>query len=526
MFEQEILEKVGCSGASALATQTSWVHRRVERVSFPNADDIAVRRRISIDFSIPETLRAADEATELSLAVYYVPLSVLRKWPPVTNLDLRIPGNEPAPLLTRTQNAVADGSLLVEVAQQALGADIEIDRYLKAQLKRIPAARSAVAASILEQLFSPIDGDPTNDFDRQRKLLWGQQQFVHLAGGLTESTILWLRVSGKPKQRQIVKFAYDARVNAFEDLGIFRLPSFGWRPLNAQFEVPHFGDSGSFHLEATVPAPLEITDAKLEVRPRRQLGAEDEPEHHADVLKISAQPERRHAHYYLAGDRLRTEGAAQMAVMPRGGPIHVAWIAALLVAAMLWAYHSEISTVLANRGPALAPLLVVPGLLAYLVTRPGEHSAATRLLRGYRLLVVGVGLFPIAAAVILVLAPECPGEWLEHTMAGLALAALADAFLLLASAIGIGSKTPMTDATKRSIPTAALASEDPGPSMSEERYVALADSVEAARNVAKDLEDLQAKLAQAELTDEERDDLSQRITFYLSCLDPDVPESD
>ena len=55
--------------------------------------------------------------------------------------------------------------------------------------------------------------------------------------------------------------------------------------------------------------------------------------------------------------------------------------------------------------PSVALLLVAPGAVSTLLTRPGEHILTSKLLRGVRLLVLAPGLATFAAAAVLVTKP-------------------------------------------------------------------------------------------------------------------------
>lgn len=466
MYDERILRAVGRGAAWAIADQARWVHRRVETVSFPSPDDVVVRRRLSIDFTIPSALRPAtgrydqpdapefssyppdgdsDGPPDWSAAVtepslYYVPLSVLRKWPPVPHLDLRIGSNEPIPLLTRKQNGVTDAALLSEVARRRLviraqlQSDDRLDPQLAQLVERIATSGEAAATVALGHLRRPATG--TDDAaERQRLALSEDRQFLDIAGGLLSKTILWLRVVGLPHERHIVKLSYDARVEDFDELKTFSAVAFGWEGFNITLEVPHIGNAGSYHLQFSVPAPMKICDAQVELT-SRGLSAEDGAEPQvparedsgsentdgpalpdgsaaaanesqmaaAAALEMSAEPDGQRAHFYVTGERpLYVAEAKVSLLLDKGGPILGAFIASALITAMLAAYWVGRDAVVEVGGAAFGVLFLVPGLLAYLIVRPGQHVAAGRLFKGVKLLVLASGLLPLLAAIGLVL---------------------------------------------------------------------------------------------------------------------------
>lgn len=491
MYDERVLRGVGRSAAWVITDQTRWIHRRVETITFPSPDDVVVRRRLSIDFTIPPALRPATQldgeadGAELAIhpqgqhgdgppdwtdqfgerALYYVPLSVLRKWPPVPKLDLRIGSSDPIPLLTRKQNGVTDAALLTEVARQRLVArgrlsgEQALHPVLAELILRIATQGEAAATVALGQLRRPgVDSGDTHE--GQRLELADDPAFLDIAGGLLSKTILWLRVVGKPHERHIVKFAYDARVKDFDKLKTFSAAAFGWEGLNINLEVPHIGNAGSYHLQFSVPAPMTICDAQIELTSHglsaevdegatgvaegvtndpevSEQGAEaagdadtpvaaepdghgedeegepdnqaatagdDEEDLFSDRLEMSAEPEGRRAHFYVTGPRpLYVADAKVTLLLDKEGPILGAFVAALLITALMGAYWVGRGAVVDVGGAAFGLLFLVPGLLAYLVVRPGQHAAAGRLFKGVKLLVLASGLLPLLAAVGFVL---------------------------------------------------------------------------------------------------------------------------
>jgi hypothetical protein len=99
MYEKDKLEAVGRSAADVLHNRHEWIHRRVESLSFPSPDASIDRRYLSIDFTIPNVAPIQHAGRNR----YYVPLSLIRKWPPLLRLDLTYEGHS-VPFLTRTQN--------------------------------------------------------------------------------------------------------------------------------------------------------------------------------------------------------------------------------------------------------------------------------------------------------------------------------------------------------------------------------------------------------------------------------------
>src|SRR5205823_6557559 len=102
----------GVRGAALLEREERWIHRRVESMTL--GPDLLVRRRLSIDFTVPADLHEIRVGGGNEI-LSYLPLSVLRKWPPLWNLDIEDEWRRPLPLLTSIENGIVDAAALVEL---------------------------------------------------------------------------------------------------------------------------------------------------------------------------------------------------------------------------------------------------------------------------------------------------------------------------------------------------------------------------------------------------------------------------
>ncbi len=102
-----------------------WVHRRIEQIEL--ISDAAARRRISVDFRLHRSHFGDPVESDGKEAVYYVPLTLLKK-APVSNFDLRDEGGAALPLLTKrktssicaaTLSAATRAMIIEEVALHA-----------------------------------------------------------------------------------------------------------------------------------------------------------------------------------------------------------------------------------------------------------------------------------------------------------------------------------------------------------------------------------------------------------------------
>lgn len=265
MRDVDQLINVGTSAAEALISQDEWIHRRVESITFPFPSRPVYRRHVSVDFTIPSGLvpvAPPGNGTKKDQARrhYYVPLSLIRRWPPLPTLNLRDPAGLPNPFLTAAQNAWLDSATMIgaarlinssvsdelirEIAQIAAG-DTQEDRErgLQRVIEEIPASTSRLPGDIAHRAIGthPI--------------------FRAHAQALVTHTLLWLRVEGCPEERTIVKFSYEIPLESRLDNWSKR--SFGLEPFLFEFTVPYLGATSSYHCNVVAPPPLEVVRAEM-----------------------------------------------------------------------------------------------------------------------------------------------------------------------------------------------------------------------------------------------------------------------
>ena len=86
--ERRRLAELSPSFATAVLEPASWIHRRVESLSF--TPQLMVRRLISVDFTVEADFPPYKEGKN-GLHTYFLPVGLLRKWPPLMKLDLLKP---------------------------------------------------------------------------------------------------------------------------------------------------------------------------------------------------------------------------------------------------------------------------------------------------------------------------------------------------------------------------------------------------------------------------------------------------
>lgn len=172
--------------------------------------------------------------------------------------------------------------------------------------------------------------------------------------------------------------------------------SVGWVPKFVRFDATSTGHGGSYHWEFEAPPGLQIRQATLTTswpdgsRRRTQMGARS----------------LQHAHLYLTD--LPPNTAAEVMVLLKVGRttlVRGAWFAALLSMLLLFFGYVKVDTLAdpdaGSLGPTLAMFLLLPGLIAGLLSRGEEHPVTTNMLFGLRCLCGFVAALPISAAFFL-----------------------------------------------------------------------------------------------------------------------------
>jgi len=409
--EVDRLIRVGSSAAHALLSQDEWIHRRVESITFPFPNRPVYRRHISVDFTIPEGLAAAVEAVgdpgPLRPPRYYAPLSLVRRWPPLPRLDLRDPTGCPNPFLTERQNALLDSAALLALAEQ-------VSPGLPEDL-RLPIAQIAAGESQAERhsaLSKVIDEVPAEALRGEgpdaHRALSANSRFCSLARKLIGHSLLWLRVDGWPEDRTIVKFSYDVPIEGEPENWGRR--SFGLEPFVFEFEVPHLGDTSSYHCNVVAPAPLEVVRAEMKLEERQPADdpKADQVRHHADStlprprsdsIDLFAGLAESQAKFYASGDRTGLEGNLWVAVLIQNqGLLQGALGVGLASVAILLAFLLFLPEAVEIADATAAVLLISPAVLGYLSVRPAEEALAGDFLVGLRRLIMLSGAPPVAAA--------------------------------------------------------------------------------------------------------------------------------
>jgi hypothetical protein len=411
-----------------------WIHRRVERIYFKSPQ--LAHHQVSADFTLPTGVPPVSKFDGKD--VYIAPLFLLVKGSPVplfegkpgrrrfilfgkrkvdpsrrpvptapySNLNFTDQDGNRLPLLTRRQSSLLAATMLLEVAERALGE--AATGKLRHDILAIPSRSRLDLGPVLEWLLK----ESTCLCDPRTKLR-EDDVFPELAYMLASHSIVACLLMDGPPQRSIYKLSYDEPPNEGFSRRKGRLRrSLGLR--TEQYFVPlnEIGGSASYHVEIEVPKDLLTTAISLVGKRYRWFGGHLRDKDNLDYSiqqVVSASEGKIYVPQPLPGRRVGFTWV-KLRVDPSGffvGAIAASWITtimlalgALAVLVVVYEHESE---------AAAAALLLVPAVLALYVARPGEHAITSKMLRGARFALVFNAIIPAVAVLFLITAsPSSP----------------------------------------------------------------------------------------------------------------------
>jgi hypothetical protein len=429
----ESLAGLAAKNSFALRDTAPWLHRRVERIT--TTDRTLVRRHVSVDFSIPQRLKPFRADGQGTRNVYFVPVALLRKWPPLMDFDLRSEDGSSLPLLTSRTNREVDVAALTALAPEG-----DERKCLTTLLHDVATSDSIEAARAVDAIGEFLRSRQEK-MSTEHRVAWART--LRVAGSLVSSSILWARVEGYPGSRHVIKFAYTDPAPRELRLERRLFAAFSLMPRRALFELPNLGERGSYHLEIEAPRDLAIYNAQLVLRdfppepqsPRpsrwirslptvaagrlslavRQKASElfgtvkgDSQDEHARFLqepksgKAYTWNTRERSYFYIVDSQDQYGVATVDLGIGDRSLLTSAWRASIvmtLLLAFLWQARSEVAS---HADFAVALLAIFPPLLMVIVVRSGEHPMMRQLMSGVRTLVITNALLPVLDAVILI----------------------------------------------------------------------------------------------------------------------------
>lgn len=208
----------------------------------------------------------------------------------------------------------------------------------------------------------------------ERERLFSSPVFCSLVQSLVDGFLLLAVVDVDDGLRRILKYAYSGPLYPPDERSTAQ--SVGLATTQIDIAVPLVGEGASYHLEVHVPEDLLVVSALLRSRS-------------ADMLREDIQPGHGSmAHVYLRDVDLFADGDAQveLAASP-SGMVRATVVSTWGIAISLTLAACFAPRIAKGSDAATALLLVVPGVLSTVVSRPGEHRLTSVLMRGYRWIV-------------------------------------------------------------------------------------------------------------------------------------------
>lgn len=364
------------SAVAALVTDMrSWIHRRVEVAEL--VDDVAVVRRSSIDFTVPESLNGVRVGPALrELGEGFVPITFLAK-ELLRNFDLRDSDGRPLPMLSRRDNGALATNVLVSYAETVLRHALPKDMH--PSLQEVAEAPPDVARRSLDAWRSRRADDHRHPRQAEWAQLTDKRGFMALSEALAEYFIVCSVMEPSPSRRRIVKLSYE------EPFGVELPHALAWRWTTLELDARSSRLAGSYHFELAAPPDMEAGGALLHFEASPDAGDPTPPDH------VDA-PEGQRVHLYGSSVPSGVDARAYVFLRPRReGNLRAALLTGMLSTLLLWVGYVELEAVADAEGSQVsaALLLLGPTLLAGALVRPGEHQLVTRAFFWVRVLTVG-----------------------------------------------------------------------------------------------------------------------------------------
>jgi hypothetical protein len=384
-FSSGVALPLGTQVAFLLVRMSSWIHRRVESIEF--LDDVNVRRRVSVDFTVPRNVQPITDLDGRLVSV--APIALLSK-ERLPRFDFRDEADDAIPLLRADEDSLIYSEALTRICEGRINRQLEEE--VREAIRRVARAEKDEAQEAREW-FSRAGGGAMVS----RRLLAADPVVNTLLDDAARNfpvlvSVEWPQRNGKSlaPERRILKFAFDEEIPD-DRSGAKLLQSLGWRTRRARVGATGVGDAASYHFGVAAPVDIEIVGARL--------AALDPPIRRFITLDDSGKRSTTGAHLMVRGAAPRSEGIAliQMRVR-RAGLLRASALTTAFIAAVLTVGALRLAKLDGQSSDVDVLLVAIPGLLAIYLARPGEHILASRLLVGVRMVVALSGLLAFVAA--------------------------------------------------------------------------------------------------------------------------------
>lgn len=366
---------LGCVG-----DMSSWVHRRVEMITFRDAD--WVTRKVSVDFTLPAGAPPLWMTTDETC--HLVPLIFLQRGFILRNFDCRDEEGNALPVLTTAEQVEFERALLVQLADYIFGTAGR--KFDMSTVEAVDAVMKGVESHGLWPGSS--HAGPSGDAPQ---FLMDQKAFTFLRDRLKRDFLLMTQLSGAVERRRVVKMCYDQaspprRADESDENRVLRLiRRAGWKGQLYEFPSDVAGDTQSYHFGVIEPPELRVR--KVDFVPSLEL---------AELPKVRSETDR----IVVSGMKPNTPSAVYVELAAkRDGWLRNAMLSAWMTVAVL--FTGAVGFILkepTETDSAAAVMVWFLGLLPVVVARAGEHPLASALLSGVRVLLGACAVLAVAGA--------------------------------------------------------------------------------------------------------------------------------
>jgi hypothetical protein len=345
------------------------------------------------------------------------------------HFDLRDEAGQSLPLLTsREQSRIMQAMLLQLAADTARTDDlpIETDDALAGALVELATRTYVDAIPIVRAVLNPQSEEwrqlPANR--RVRHALRRDPAFADFLSLVAGHSVAIAPLVGPPGKRRVIKLTFEEPI-APDPSGALKFKQWignatGFRAQVIRLRAPLIGGAETHHYQVAIPRDVSITGAAVVAKSPRVVVADsvfDEPDHRPPNYDDGQSYDQQET-----GPLARADLRLERCLRPATGGLWVwlradarGWLVGAIVASVFVAVALVTAvfmddTLVNQAGPATSILLVVPGLTAVYMSRPGEHPLATRLLRFSRIVLALSGLCSFLAAAALLLLGPTPME--------------------------------------------------------------------------------------------------------------------
>jgi hypothetical protein len=390
-----------------------WVNRRVEQLEF--LDTRAVRWRVSVDFAVPAgapVIRTGQKVFRL------VPLTSWIK-DNLVAFDLRDESGNTLWLPTAKDTERMLTEALIRWAGQLMD-QTELPDPLKETLRAMVSERppqrqkdhEAKTGEMLDPFEAVVDhmvqdkGRASDDYASKAPAeLADNRSFQSQINELWRNDVIVVPVADPPGTRRVLKMTFESGVQ-FRKAKTRRMRAvqlLGWRAWRMELYIG--GRGGSHHLEVAAPPGVDI----LRIRAR---SVTTHPDPTANIVVFGGSP---HVHLRIGADRHSRYLATIRVRVSRPGWLTTSWLAGLVILVVLLVGGLKLKALFSavpEAGTAASLLLALLALFATMLTGPGAHPLASRLLTASRFLIlVDSILILLGAGSLLLLGGQPTGRW-------------------------------------------------------------------------------------------------------------------